>query len=414
MKRIIFHVDVNSAFLSWEAVKQISEGKEDIRLIPSAIGGDRDKRTGVILAKSIPAKSFGIRTGEPVAAALKKCPALKVYKPDFGLYVKNSHAFINICEKYSPTVEKYSIDECFMDMTGMEKIFPDIEKAAHRLKDEIKKTLGFTVNVGIGSNKLLAKTASDFTKPDKVHTLFTEEIPSKLWPLPVKELFSVGRFTAERLVAANIKTVGELAHCDIKKIMKLIGEKPGKLIHDYANGTDYSPVISEPEDAKCYSVSVTLEKDVTEREEGEKILLALCDSVARRMRADKAEAYCIGVTIRYTDFKNRSHQKKLSEPTDVTDDIINVTRTLFEELWNGSKPIRLIGVSLSDVVRGGAVQRSFFSDGENNEKAKSRDKAVDYIRGKFGMDAISRGALMGNTTRVGKKYRAQMEENKDK
>ncbi len=414
MKRIIFHVDVNSAFLSWEAVRRLSEGEEDIRLIPSAIGGDRDKRTGVILAKSIPAKSFGVRTGEPVAAALKKCPSLKVFKPDFALYVKNSHAFMSICEKYSPVVEKYSIDECFMDMTGMEKIFPDIEEAAYKLKDEIKQSLGFTVNVGIGENKLLAKTASDFTKPDKVHTLFLNELKSKLWPLSVGELFSVGWSTAERLTAANIKTVGDLAVADLNKVQRLIGDKPGKQIHDYANGIDFSPVLSEPEDAKCYSVSVTLEKDVIEKEEGEKIILALCDSVSQRMRADKAEAYCIGVTIRFNDFKNKSHQRKLSEPTDVTDEIFNVSKSLFSELWNGIKPIRLIGVSLSDIVRGGAVQRSFFSEGEMNEKAKSRDKVVDYIRDKFGIDAISRGTLIGNPTRVGKKYRAQIEEKRDK
>ena len=189
MQRIIFHVDVNSAFLSWEAAKRVREGEQDIRLIPAAIGGDRDKRTGVILAKSIPAKKYGVTTGEPVAMALRKCPDLFLAKPDFRLYERNSRAFMDICRKYAPAVEKYSIDECFLDMTGTEKLYGDPVELARRIKDEIRATLGFTVNIGVANNKLLAKMASDFEKPDKVHTLFDGEIREKLWPLRVGELY---------------------------------------------------------------------------------------------------------------------------------------------------------------------------------------------------------------------------------
>ena len=197
MDRLIFHIDVNSAFLSWEAARRVERGEEDIRLIPSAIGGDRDKRTGVILAKSIPAKKYGIKTGEPVGMALGKCPSLFLAKPDFRLYQKCSSAFIEICKKYAPAVEQYSIDECFLDMSGTQRIYPDPLEIAHRIKDEIRDTLGFTVNVGIGPNKLLAKMASDFEKPDRVHTLFHGELEKKFYPLPVRELFSVGASTAE-------------------------------------------------------------------------------------------------------------------------------------------------------------------------------------------------------------------------
>ena len=168
MERLIFHVDVNSAFLSWEATRRVSQGEPDIRLIPSAIGGDREKRTGVILAKSIPAKKYGIKTGEPVAMALRKCPDLFLARPDFKLYEQSSKAFMDICREIAPVVEKVSIDECFLDMTGTHRIYPDPVAIAHTIRNRIRSELGFTVNVGIGNCKLLAKMASDCEKPDKV------------------------------------------------------------------------------------------------------------------------------------------------------------------------------------------------------------------------------------------------------
>ena len=229
MQRLIFHVDVNSAFLSWEAARRVAAGEADLRLIPSAIGGDRDKRTGIILAKSIPAKAFGVTTGEPVGMALRKCPQLVLAPPDFRLYSKNSRAFIAICRRYAPVVEQVSIDECFLDMTGTGLLYPDPVAIAHIIKDTIFSELGFTVNVGIAPNKLLAKMASDFEKPDRVHTLFAHEIPQKLWPLPAGSLFSVGRSTAEKLTAARIRTIGDLARTDLAYLQKLTGVRTAAL-----------------------------------------------------------------------------------------------------------------------------------------------------------------------------------------
>ena len=199
MANLIFHVDVNSAYLSWEATRRVQAGEDDLRLIPSAIGGERDKRTGVILAASIPAKKRGVKTGEPVGMALRKCPELVLAKPDFSLYSASSRAFIEVCRRYAPVVEQYSIDECFLDMTGTHLLYPDPIATAHELRDTIRDTLGFTVNVGVGSNKLLAKMAGDFEKPDKVHTLFYHEVPTKLWPLSVRAMLGVGGATAEKL-----------------------------------------------------------------------------------------------------------------------------------------------------------------------------------------------------------------------
>ena len=409
MSRLIFHVDVNSAYLSWEAARRVSLGEEDIRLIPSAIGGDRDKRTGVILAKSIPAKKYGVKTGEPVAIALRKCPDLFLARPDFRLYEASSKAFMDICREYAPVIEKYSIDECFLDMSGTHRIYPDPVAIAHMIKDKIRDTLGFTVNVGIGDCKILAKMASDFEKPDKVHTLFRHEIPQKMWPLPVRELFSVGSSTAEKLERAKICTIGDLANAPLDRVQKIVGMKLGRQIHDYANGIDDSPVLTVPEEAKGYSISTTLEEDVVTAEQAHKVLLSLTDSVSARVRADKVKAYCVAVSIRSNDFKTRSHQRKLTDATDISSEVYDFSKQLFAELWDGRTPLRLIGVALTDLTREETSQMSLFPD-EKKERSRKLDQAYDAINKKFGAATIQRGSNLQSELRVGKKYQAQMEQ----
>ncbi|MCQ2508372.1 MAG: DNA polymerase IV, partial [Dorea sp.] len=265
-ERLIFHIDVNSAFLSWESMRRVKNGESDLRLIPSAIGGDPKSRRGIVVAKSIPAKKYGITTGEPMAMALRKCPDLVIAASDFRLYDKCSKAFKKICQSYAPVMESFSIDEVFLDMSGTSLIYPDPIALAYEIKNRIRDELGFTVNVGIGRNKLCAKMASDFEKPDKVHTLFPEEIPEKLWPLPVGDLFTVGRSSAEKLIRAKILTIGDLANADLKDIQSLIGMKQGEHIHRYANGIDNSPVVAEPEDAKGYSAETTVEENLEDLE----------------------------------------------------------------------------------------------------------------------------------------------------
>ncbi len=413
MERLVFHVDVNSAFLSWEASRIVKDGGEDIRLIPSVVGGDPSKRTGVVLAKSIPAKKFGIKTGEPLSAALRKCPNLFIARPDFSLYEKNSKAFMDICREYAPVVEKFSIDECFLDMTGTGKIYPDPIKTAHEIKDRIYSELGFTVNIGIGSNKLLAKMASDFDKPNKVHTLFSHEVEEKMWKLSVKDLFSVGASTASKLERSYIYTIGDLAKRSLRSVQAIVGVKLGELIHDYANGIDNSPVSAEHEEAKGYSISTTFEEDVTSVTDARAILLMLADSVSARMRADGAQAYCVGVTVRTGEFKNSSHQKKLSEATDITSEVYDIAEKLLSELWDGYTPIRLIGLSLTSVTHDEPMQITFFED-EQKEKKRKLDKTVDTIRNKFGSETVVRGTSYRSNVNVGKKYKAQMENKQEK
>lgn len=413
MARLIFHIDVNSAFLSWEATRRVSLGEDDIRLIPSAIGGDREKRTGVILAKSIPAKKYGIKTGEPVASALRKCPDLFLARPDFRLYEQSSHAFITIVKEFAPVVEQVSIDECFADFSGTHRIYPDPIALAYTIKDKIRNELGFTVNVGIGDCKLLAKMASDFEKPDKVHTLFQSEIPQKMWPLPVGDLFTVGAATADKLRHAKIMTIGDLANTEVTRVQRLVGQKMGKHIHDYANGIDPSEVLAEPEEAKGYSISTTLEDDVKKADQAYPVLLALADSVTARIRSDGAKAYCVAVTIRDNSFKTRSHQRSLMNPTDISKEVYQISKELFDELWDGFTPLRLLGIALTNITREDTIQFSLFQDA-SREKARKIDKAKDALNAKFGSATIVRGSSIQSNINVGKKYQAQIEQKKKK
>lgn len=318
---------------------------------------------------------------------------------------------MDICREYTPVVEKYSIDECFLDMTGTHILYPDPIAVAYEIKDRIFRELGFTVNVGIGPCKILAKMASDFEKPNKVHTLFYDEIPDKMWPLPVRELFSIGKSTAERLENAGIKTIGALASLDLNAAQAIIGDKIGKQIHDYANGIDSSPVLEEPEEAKGYSISTTLEEDVVTAEEANKILLALADGVSARMRADDKKAFCVGVTIRGNDFKNHFHQRTFDEATDITSEIYETSKKLFSELWDKKTPLRLLGISLTQITGEDNTQLSFFP-AEKREKERKLDKAMDAIRGRFGSETVVRASNYNSELSVGKKYKAQIENNK--
>ena len=411
MAKLVFHVDVNSAFLSWEAARRVSEGLPDIRLVPSVIGGDREKRTGVVLAKSIPAKKFGIKTGEPIGMALRKCPDLVMARPDFRLYEENSQKFMDICREYAPVVEKASIDECYLDLSGTHRIYPDPVALAHTIRNRIREELGFTVNVGIGDNKLLAKMASDFEKPDKVHTLFLSEMPQKMWPLSVGDLFTVGSATADKLRHSKIMTIGDLARADLAQIQRIVGVKMGRHIHDYANGIDPSPVLAQPEEAKGYSISTTLEEDVKKATQAYPVLLALADSVTARIRSDGAKAYCVAVTIRDNTFRTRSHQRRVTDPTDISNEVYAIAKELFDELWDGVTPLRLLGIALTGITREDVSQVSWFQD-ESRQKAQKIDQAKDLLNKKYGSATLVRGSSIQSRLDVGKKYKAQMEQKK--
>lgn len=407
MSRLIFHIDVNSAFLSWESARRVKQGLSDLRDIPACIGGDPKKRTGIVVAKSIPAKKYGITTGEPVAMALRKCPELVIVKSDFELYIKCSRAFKEICASYAPVMESFSIDEVFLDMTGTSLIYPDPIKTAHEIKDKIRDELGFTVNVGISTNKLLAKMASDFEKPYKVHTLFPEEIPTKMWPLSVRDLLFLGKAFEKKLTEAGIRTIGDMAHVSESEIQALLGNKAGHQLHQYALGIDESPVKAKPEEAKGFSVETTFNDDIVSVEQVLPILLEQCDVVTTRMRRKGKKCTSVSVTFRTLDFKNKSHQTTLSNATDMTDEIFRNAKKLFTESWKG-EPLRLIGVALTNLTDESFEQLSLFEDNEKKERHRKLDATMDEIRQKFGNDKITRASIMNSNSGIARKARAQM------
>ena len=408
MERLIFHMDVNSAFLSWEAVRRVKQGLPDLREIPACIGGDPRKRTGIVVAKSIPAKKYGIQTGEPMAMALRKCPQLTVVPGDFALFDQCSKAFKAICASYAPVMESFSIDEVFLDMTGTSLIYPDAVAIACEIKDKIYSELGFTVNVGISTNKLLAKMASDFEKPNKVHTLFPDEIPVKMWPLPVRDLLFLGKVSEKKLTEAGIRTIGDLAREREERVQFLLGEKAGHQLYRYARGIDDSPVRAQPEAAKGFSVETTFNDDIVSMEQIQPVLLEQCDVLATRMRRKGKKCTCISVMFRTLDFKNRSHQTKLENPTDVTDEIYKNARRLFTEFWKG-QPLRLIGVALTNLTEDSFEQLSLFEDTQDKERRQKLDAAMDAIRSKYGNSMITRASIMNSNSRIARKARAQME-----
>ncbi len=401
-KPVIFHIDVNSAYLSWEAEHRLHDLGEtlDLREIPSIIGGDKEARHGIVLAKSTLAKQCGVITGEPIVKALQKCPNLTIVKPNFSVYVERSRAFIELLRRYAPVVEQFSIDEAFCDMTGTEGLYGDLVTFAHKIKDEVRDTLGFTVNIGISVNRLLAKTASDFQKPDRVHTLFPEELPNKFWPLPVEDLLYVGHSTATRLHALGIHTIGDLAHID-EAILISHFKKQGIFLHEAANGIDTAPVTEEPSASKSYGNSTTLPADVTNGAEAERILLALCEKVGARIRADRAYVSMVSVTIKDTELKSRSRQGQLAAPDNTTEQIYFSARKLFYELWDGS-PIRLLGVSTGHVTNDDNFQYDLFDTGRR-EKLSKLNAAVDEIRGKYGSSALKRACFLDSEPDLGKK-----------
>ena len=414
MGKIIFHIDVNSAFLSWTAVDKLKNGSDvDIREVPSIIGGDEASRHGIVLAKSVSAKKYGVTTGEPVAAALRKCANLVMEPPDHKMYREYSKKLMDYFKTYTPDIEQLSVDECFLDYTPIAHLYGEPVAFANRLKNEVKEKFGFTVNIGISEVKILAKMASDFQKPDKVHTLWKREIQEKMWTLPVSELYMVGKSSVPKLRNLGIQTIGDLATTN-PEFLEAHFKSFGKLIWENANGIGSDVVESEETAAKGVGNSTTLSSDVTDAEKAKKVLLSLAESVSARLRKQEFLAGNVTVEIKYSNFTKCSHQAPFLSPTNATTKIYELACLLFEELWNGS-PIRLLGIRTSKLQdMDEPVQMSLFDveltkgcsgddfkaikktevTAKRLEKLQKLDKAMDEIKRRFGNDAIVRGSIL--------------------
>ena len=398
-EKVIFHVDANSAFLSWTAayrVKVLGESL-DLREVPSVIAGDKASRHSIILAKSTPAKKYGIQTGEPLFQALEKCPDLIVAPPDYSLYVEASRHFVQMLRQFSPMVQQYSIDEAWVDMTGTQRIFGSPRLAAEKMRQRIWDELGFTVNVGISSNKLLAKMAGDFEKPNKVHTLYPEEIESKMWPLPVRDLFLVGSATEKKLKGLGIYTIGDLAKTELSVLKKRLG-KHGETIWHFANGRNAELVTPEPEENKGYGNSTTTPEDVVSYAQAHQVILSLCETVAMRMRQDGKCGRCVSIHLRTNEFHHFSHQTLLHGATNITSELFEAACQIFDEVWDGQTPLRQLGVQITRLSTEPYQQYDLFSGMSpvQYEKKLRLDETVDSLRDKYGEDIIRRARFSGD------------------
>ena len=395
------HIDVNNAFLSWTAVLYLKHGnKVDIRKTYAVIGGDEKARHGIVLAKSMPAKKRGVVTAETLFSAKKKCPNLKVYPPNYNFYKKMSDSMLSLIRNYSPDIEQMSIDECFLDYTPVKHLYGDEVEFAYRLKKEIYDTLGFTVNVGIGNNKLCAKMASDFSKPYKVHTLFEEEVEKKMWPLQVDELFGIGKKTAIKLHNLNINTIYDLAHTDREFLYKYFKNQAQDMI-DLANGRGSDIVVSEESIPKGIGNETTLNRNISSREELYPYLLALSENVAIRLRKQNKYASVIVVTLKDKFFKRMSHQKKLVNATTLTEEIYKTACDILDEM-NTTDGIRLVGVRLDKLSDTSSHQVSLFEDLKVREDNNELEKTVDELKEKYGFKVIKKASLIDSN--VGNKY----------
>ena len=400
MSSVIFHIDVNSAYLSWTAAEKLKNGAaQDLREIPSIIGGDQKSRHGVVLAKSVPAKKYGIRTGEPVANAFRKCPNLVMEPPDHKMYRQKSAMLMEYLRSFTTKIEQVSVDECYMDFTEIASQYASPVSAAFQIKDSIREKFGFTVNIGISSNKLLAKMASDFEKPDKVHTLFPEEVLLKMWPLPIGELFMAGRSSVETLRKLEIQTIGDLAKAD-PKLIELHLKSHGKMLWEFANGIDHSEVQPEQSEAKGVGNSTTLSEDAATVEEAMKVFYKLAKSVGARLRKAGQRAGMVSMEIKYYDFRTASHQKQLLKPTNEDQVLYETACQLFKEIWSG-EPVRLLGIRTAKLSAESEPEQMTLFDMElpqpPDEKHQRLNAAMEAIRKRYGNDAVKKASLMKKT-----------------
>lgn len=405
MESCIFHIDVNSAYLSWSALEKLKKGDTlDLRTVPSIIGGDEKSRHGVVLAKSIPAKKYGIRTGEPVAAALRKCPDLILEPPDHKVYKQYSRALMDYLHTLTSDIEQVSIDECYLNFAPIAGRFSSPLEAAADIRKYIRTRFGFTVNIGISSKKILAKMASDMEKPDRTHTLFPDEIPKKMWPLPVDDLFMVGHASASRLHTMGIHTIGELAHTD-KTLLAAAFKSHGLQMWEYANGIDPTGVDPDHHKAKGIGNSTTLSKDASTKEEIHSVLFSLAETVSARLRKAGQLAGTVTVEIKYSNFQSVSRQTRLLTPSASSRELYQTALVLADRLWNGD-PVRLLGIRTSKLCDQDApIQLSIFNmeqpgttsdsvKAPSSRKLKKLDEALDSIRKRYGPDSVKRASCM--------------------
>ena len=395
--KIIMHIDVNSAFLSWTSVENIKTGRgPDLRNVPSIIGGDSATRHGIVVAKSIPAKKYGIKTADTVASAFQKCPDLIMAPPDHGLYTQYSHKMMQYIRSYTDMLEQASIDECYIQLELSSR--NEALGIACKIKDGIRDNFGFTVNIGISDKKVLAKTASDFEKPDKIHTLFSEEIHDKMWPLPIETLFMAGKSSSEKLRGLGIQTIGDLANSD-PAIIESHLKSHGRMLYDFANGIDDRDVNPVREEPKGIGNSETTSQDIRTIDEASPLIKRLSASVANRMASKEYLAGTIVLEIKFSDFTKCSRQTPcrfaVKDEKDIEDYAIRLYQEIMEQ--NPGRSVRLIGVRAVKLVKKQELPPEQLSISDMIKPSYKKDqelmKTLGMIRDKYGENAIHKGEI---------------------
>ena len=392
MQKVIFLVDMNAFFISCEMTRN-----DSLAGIPAAVAGDPKKRTGIILAANYEARSYGVKTTMLLHEAMRLCPKLILVPPDHRFYGQKSEEVMALLSDYTPVLEQNSIDEAWLDMTGCEGLFGKPVDAAKRIMSEIKDRLGLWCSIGIAENKFLAKMAAEMKKPLGITELWKQDIPIKFWPLPAKEMYGIGRKTAEKLNQIGIKTIGELAKLDVTLLVKTFG-KSGNEIHLYANGIDDSPVLARRvDDMQSIGRSTTLPEDISHIEKAKLVLMELSDDIGTTARRHNKKGRTVHITLKYSDFQVVTRQTTIP-PTCTTKEIYQVGCSLLEQNWNRFRSVRLIGISLSRFHEDcSAAQLSLFDQMQGNvkdDKNERIDKAMDKIRNKHGSEKITFATLV--------------------
>ena len=392
MQRVVFLVDMNAFFISCEMTRN-----DSLVGVPAAVAGDPKRRSGIILAANYEARSYGVKTTMVLHQALKLCPKLILVPPDHHFYQQKSEEVMALLSNYTPVLEQNSIDEAWLDMTGTEGLFGTPLKAAKRIMDEIKDRLGLPCSIGIAENKFLSKMAAEMEKPLGITELWKNDIPVKLWPLPVKEMYGVGAKTAEKLNRMGIRTVGDLAKSNANLIVRTFG-KGGSEIHLRANGRDDSPVLArEDDDMKSIGRSTTLPEDISDVEKAKLVLMELADDIGMTARRHDKKGRTVHITIKYSDFRVVTKQATIPA-TCTTREIYQAGCILLEQNWSQFHPVRLIGISLSGFNEDGClIQPSLFDQAESNpakDKSRQIDEVMDKIRSRHGTETITFATLV--------------------
>ncbi|SHJ24372.1 DNA polymerase IV [Thermoclostridium caenicola] len=391
MKRVVFLVDMNAFYISCETTR-----RPELAGIPAAVAGDPKKRSGIILAANYEARKYGVKTTMTVGEAQKRCPEIILVPPDHSFYEEKSRQVMELLSGYTPIIEQASIDEAWLDMTGCEILSGQPRAAAERIMADIRDKLDLMCSIGISENKFLAKMAAEMKKPMGITELWVHDVPEKLWPLDVKAMYGIGNKTAQLLANLNIRTIGELAKVD----PAVLSEKLGKFafeIHQKANGIDNDPVTPHsPDEMKSIGRSTTLPEDITDLEEARKVIMELSEEIAMSARRHNKKGRTVQITIKYSDFKTITRQTRIS-PTNLARDIMQAGFMLLEKNWNRFRPVRLLGISISGFEEDFCDQVSLFEQaniGHDRVKEEKLERTLDQLRLKYGLDKISRAALI--------------------